>query len=84
MQRQERRYTTGLLRLEEAASSVGAMQRELVNLQPVLATKTREVADKVAMVERRRGEVAEVRRRGNRRGGKGKEGEKWRDGSAGV
>ncbi|KAA0191400.1 hypothetical protein HAZT_HAZT007382 [Hyalella azteca] len=57
---QESRYTTGLERLEEAASSVGAMQQELINLQPILLTKTREVEEKMAMVEKRRGEVAEV------------------------
>ncbi|KAF2360955.1 Dynein heavy chain AAA module D4 [Trinorchestia longiramus] len=62
VKRQESRYTTGLDRLEEAASSVGAMQQELINLQPILLKKTKEVEDKMAMVEKRRGEVAEVER----------------------
>ncbi|ROT82768.1 hypothetical protein C7M84_024054 [Penaeus vannamei] len=39
----ECRYTTGLARLEEAETSVLAMQQELLNLQPILLTKTREV-----------------------------------------
>ncbi|XP_037775624.1 dynein heavy chain 7, axonemal-like [Penaeus monodon] len=58
----ECRYTTGLARLEEAETSVLAMQQELLNLQPILLTKTREVEDKMAVVEKRRQEVAEVER----------------------
>lgn len=60
----ECRYTTGLARLEEAETSVLAMQQELLNLQPILLTKTREVEDKMAVVEKRRQEVAEVRGKG--------------------
>lgn len=41
-----------------------AMQQELLNLQPILLTKTREVEDKMAVVEKRRQEVAEVRGKG--------------------
>ncbi|XP_063845652.1 dynein axonemal heavy chain 7-like isoform X5 [Scylla paramamosain] len=58
----ECRYTTGLARLEEAETSVLAMQQELLNLQPILLTKTREVEEKMAVVEKRRQEVAEVER----------------------
>ncbi|XP_076039498.1 dynein axonemal heavy chain 7-like [Oratosquilla oratoria] len=58
----ESRYTTGLARLEEAETSVWAMQQELVNLQPVLLTKTKEVEEKMGVVEKRRKEVAEVER----------------------
>ncbi|XP_069175792.1 dynein axonemal heavy chain 7 isoform X4 [Procambarus clarkii] len=62
VKKQECRYTTGLARLEEAETSVLAMQQELLNLQPILLTKTREVEEKMAVVEKRRGEVAEVER----------------------
>lgn len=61
MKKLECRYTTGLDRLEEAETSVLAMQQELLNLQPILMTKTREVEDKMAVVEKRRQEVAEVK-----------------------
>ena len=60
MKKLECRYTTGLARLEEAETSVLAMQQELLNLQPILLTKTREVEEKMAVVEKRRQEVAEV------------------------
>ncbi|RXG59866.1 hypothetical protein Avbf_02975 [Armadillidium vulgare] len=59
---QEQRYTTGLDRLQEAETSVWSMQQELVNLQPVLINKTKEVEEKMAIVEKRREEVAEVER----------------------
>ncbi|CAL4076496.1 unnamed protein product, partial [Meganyctiphanes norvegica] len=62
VKKQEQRYTTGLLRLGEAETSVLSLQQDLLDLQPVLLKKTKEVEDKMAVVEKRRGEVAEVER----------------------
>ena len=60
MYRNKKRYEVGLEKLQNAASQVSTMQKELEELQPQLVVASKEVDDIMIIIERDSVEVAKT------------------------